>query len=121
MGKGKKLNTREEILGLQRTLRVVPVSTDDGVFYIKEMTGTERDEWEQLMVRARDADNYIGTRGVTLALAIVDSEGNRLFDVDKDADALGALPVSVTQPVFNAWTKLNRIGEGDLKELEGNS
>lgn len=91
-----------------------------GVVRVREMTGAERDAWEQSLVGARGRVNIENVRARLVARTVVNDAGGRLFS-DADADALGALSAVALERVAKVAQRLNRLTEEDLEDAKGNS
>lgn len=120
------LLSREMILSRrgQTKRELVSVPGWGGYVYVKGMTGSERDSFEEsLAIVGKD-----GTRTPTLknfraklvARTIVDEQGRHLF-TPADIDALGELDANDLQTVFNVAQRLSGMTAADVEEMTGNS
>lgn len=112
--------SRDQILDaddLQR--KEVTVKEWGGSVFVRSMTGSERDAWEQSIIAGaeRNLDNI---RARLVVLTAVDAEGRRIFEND-DADALGKKSAKALDRLFAAASRLNGLGRADIEELAGNS
>lgn len=107
---------RAAILGLSVVATVQPIDLPGlGRVHVRTMTGAERDRFEETQRTVKLA-NF---RGRFAAAVLCDAEGGRLFD-DSDAGALGALPSTVLDKVYDAGSKLNGIGNDHAEAAEKN-
>lgn len=112
---------REAILS-QRTLRRQEVQCPEwGVtLFIREMTGAERDEWDQSLTNGKGKVDIRNIRARLVAQCAVDAEGGRIF-TQADAEALGAVSAKALDRCAKVAQNLNGLGESDLEEAKGNS
>lgn len=112
---------RAQILG-QNQLKTVAVECPEwGVtVHIREMTGKDRDAWEQSLQGTRGKVNIENIRARLVAFTAVDAEGAKVFS-PKDAEALGELSAKALSRCATAAQKLNGLTEDDLEEAKGNS
>jgi len=92
----------------------------NGQIYIRTLTGSERDAFEQSIIADKGKTNLANIRARLCALAICDEKGKRLFE-DKDIVTLGSKSAVALDCVFSAVQKLNGIGEEEIEELAKNS
>jgi hypothetical protein len=104
----------------------------EGYVYIKTLTGTERDAFEDSLIREVvevEADGSVKTRRMSatdnvraklLVYAICDKEGNPLFTKEEIA-ALGELSANGLTRAYNIASKMNAVSDADVKELAKNS
>ena len=112
--------TRESILGAEdsKTERV-EIPEWDGYLFVKNMTGTERDNWEGGMVEQRGRNrnmNFQNMRARLVALVAVDEDGNHLFRKN-DVIELGKKNAKALDRIFTVAQKLNGITAEDVEEL----
>lgn len=91
-----------------------------GTVRLRTMSGTERDEFEQLCMQASKNNSFAGMRARLVSLTAVDETGERLFN-DKEVEALGNKSSKALQRLFDSAQKLNGITDDEVEELEGNS
>lgn len=99
---------------------LVKVPEWNGEVYIRTMTGTERDQFEQSLAISKDKLNLANIRARLCALAICDEDGNRLF-TDSEIEALGQKSAAALDRIFEVAQRLNKIGAKDIEDLEKNS
>ena len=88
-----------------------------GDVYIRVMTGTERDKYEEWAINS--GKSLQGIRGRIASLCLVDENGVRLF-TDDDVDALGQKSGAALERIVTAIMKLNAVTAADVKEIAGN-
>src|SRR5690349_15146048 len=102
-------------------LEEVPVPEWGGSVFVKTMSGTERDAFEEGIVEARKSGTELVNIRARLAVYVVcDKTGARLF-TDDDAEALGKKSGKALDRIFSVAQRLSGIGDSDVAELEGNS
>lgn len=113
--------TRDAILATRATLRSEDVEVPEwgGTVRVREMTGAERDAWEQSLVGAKGKVNIENVRARLVSRTVVDEAGVRLFS-DTDAEALGQTSAAALERVARVAQKLNKLTEDDLEEAKGN-
>jgi len=93
-----------------------------GDVYVRTLTGTERDDFEQscLTSKGKNKDmNLKNIRARLCVLCICREDGTRLFDA-RDVDALGKKSSSALDLVFSVAQNLNGLSGKDAEELAGN-
>ena len=120
--------TREQILGAEDLPRAeVPVPEWGGVVLVRSLTGRERDQYEESLIRWRASGGQRVKVGADLAnararlvsLAVIDEDGTRLFS-DQDVHALGEKSSRALERVFDVAARLSGLQPGDVEELVGN-
>lgn len=115
--------TKEQILAAQDLKsEVVAVPEWGGEVRLRSMTGADRDAYEQSLVEARgegEARRLANVRARLVAFCAVDEAGARLFS-EADVEALGAKSAAALDRLFEACTRLNRIGASDVEALAKN-
>ena len=115
------LLTKKQILQADDLKReLVSVPNWGGDVYVRTMTGTERDTFEQSIVEGKGKVNLTNFRAKLCALTIADETGKRLFD-DKDIVELGKKSAKALDHIFGIAQKLNGIGTQDVEDLVKNS
>ena len=89
-----------------------------GEVWVRTLTGTERDAFEQSVIVGTDK-NLANIRARFAVLTVCDDEGRRLFD-DSDAAALGAKSAAALDRVFAVAQRLNGFSSDDVDDLAGN-
>ncbi len=113
--------SREEILG-KRHGRVEEIKVPEwgGTVFVREITASERDAFEASSLDKKGGAKMVNIRARLAVLTLADSEGKRLFS-DGDVAALGELPASAMDRIFEASMRVNRLTKSDVDELEKNS
>lgn len=116
--------TRDEILEAEDLKRAdVPVPEWGGTLLVRGLTGKERDQYEESMIRWQSGNkigaNMTNARARLVSMAAIDEEGKRLFS-DRDVRALGEKSGSALDRVFDVVAALSGIGDAEIKELTAN-
>jgi len=113
--------SRDEILGKRRgRVEEVKVPEWGGTVFVREITASERDAFEASSLDKKGGAKMVNIRARLAVLTLSDSEGKRLFG-DADVAALGELPASAMDRIFEASMRVNRLTKSDVDELEKNS
>lgn len=109
---------REELLKLADELEIRKVKLDSGEVYLKELTGSERDAYEQSLYeikRNKPEMRMEHARAKLLVKTICDKEGKLLF---KNADivAVGKIPAKILDKLFEVAQDMNGLAEGEIEE-----
>jgi hypothetical protein len=116
--------TKEQILRAKDIqTETVPVPEWGGDVLVRGLTGRERDEFEQGLVKGAGRKSQINLKLATArlcALSIVDEKGNRLFG-DGDIMALNSKSSAALQRVYKTASRLSGLGDEDLEEMVKNS
>ena len=88
----------------------------NGDLWVKTLTGSERDSFEQSMVQKKNKPNLNNVRARFAVLTICDDKGERLFS-DNDAEALGKKSAAALDRVFEVAQRLNGFSDDDQREL----
>lgn len=114
------LLTKEAILAAQDLrFEVVPVPEWGGSVRVRSMTGADRDDYEQSLIRGRtddEAQNIRNVRARLVTYSVVDEQGNRLF-TEADVEELGKKSVAALDRVFAAASRLSAVSQKDIEEL----
>lgn len=124
------LLTREALLQ-KDDLKVEKVELSKGYVFVREMTGHEKDVWEQSMLKQKPSGNknkgveYETTledfRAKLAVVTVCDAEGNLLFKPE-DARVLNKMMSATNmERIVTAAQKLNAISEQEKEELLKNS
>lgn len=124
------LLTREVLLQ-KDDLKVEKVELSKGYVFVREMTGHEKDVWEQSMLKQKPSGNknkgveYETTledfRAKLAVVTVCDAEGNLLFKPE-DARVLNKMMSATNmERIVMAAQKLNAISEEEKEELLKNS
>jgi len=124
------LLTREALLQ-KDDLKVEKVELSKGYVFVREMTGHEKDVWEQSMLKQKPSGNknkgveYETTledfRAKLAVVTVCDAEGNLLFKPE-DAKVLNKMMSATNmERIVTAAQKLNAISEQEKEEILKNS
>jgi hypothetical protein len=94
--------SREQILGTMSSLKrkEINVPNWNGVVLIREFTGAERDSVESIMLRANKTNDFSGVRAHVVCLAVIDENGNPVFDLKKDMNIVSNLSAQALEIIF---------------------
>lgn len=95
---------------------LVSVPEWGGDVYVRTLSGTERDSFEQSMITKKDKPNLDNVRARFAVLTICDEAGVRLFS-DADAKQLGDKSAAALDRVFAVAQRLNGFSSSDVEEL----
>ena len=115
--------TKDSILAHRAAVTPVEVPEWGGTVYVRVMSGTERDAYEDETFKLNGKAvelNRKNARARLLVRCIVDEGGARLFG-EADADALGAQPADVVDRVYAVAQRVNGFTAADVDELEKKS
>jgi len=126
----KKVLTRDDLLTKEK-LEVVEVDLgDDSIVYVRQMTGHERDAFEQsLLTKKRDnKGNVVAIEQATedfrakLAVQTVcDENGNLILKRDDYLRLSMNISAAKLEKIINIAQSINGIGDKDREELVKNS
>lgn len=122
------LQLTRDLLLQKDELKIEKVELTRGCVYVREMTGKEKDIWEQSMLKQTKVGNkmeYETTlddfRAKLCVVTVCDETGKLLFE-PKDVKVLNsAMSASNIEKIVAMAQKLNAITEEDKKELLKNS
>jgi hypothetical protein len=120
-----------ELLLQRDELKIEKVELTRGHVFVREMTGREKDIWEQSMLKQKasgdknKAVEYETTledfRAKLAVVTVCDAEGNLLFE-PKDVKTLNKMMSATNiERIVNIAQKLNAITEKDKDEILKNS
>jgi hypothetical protein len=120
--------SREQILS-RTDLKTedVPIGDDAGMVRVRELTGTELDEYQaSLMQQVEEEDGSTKTvpdmsnrRAKLLVFAIVDEAGVNLF-TEFDVAKVGRLPGAMVDKLFTVAERLSAVNQNAAKEITAN-
>lgn len=112
---------REAILGKTfLKVQAVPCPEWGVTVHIREMTGRERDDWEQSLAGNGKKPDIRNVRARLVSYTAVDADGNRIF-APNDADKLGGLSAKALDRCAKVAQKLNGLTDDDIEDARGNS
>jgi hypothetical protein len=108
--------------------KTVEVLVDGKTFYLKILSGFERDVFESQWLSFKQEDSVIGIRAFMVAFCLSDVEGVKTFDSGEGSEAteefldcvkqVGDIPAGKLQPLFNAAMEKNGFSDEEVTELE---
>lgn len=118
--------TKDEILAMV-DLEIQPVFIPEWknkCIYVKGLTGTERDEFEESVYLSKSGgdsgNNFKNFRAKLVAMTACDENGNRLFTLD-DTEALGKKSAAALERIYKVAEALSGFRKKDVDELTKNS
>lgn len=116
----KKILSKADILSANDLIREeVDVPEWGGTVIVRAFTADAKDAMEFKLYQMSQKLG-VGVRAAYVGLALVDDNGQRLFE-DDEIPMLGTKFAGAVDRVFEVVSRLNRISERDVKELEKNS
>lgn len=113
--------TRDSILKADDLKKqLVEVPEWGGSVYVRTLTGTERDNFEQSIIEAPGKMNMANLRARLVSKVLVDDKGQRLF-TNADAVELGTKSASALDRIFTIAQKMNGMSTADVEEMVKNS
>lgn len=114
-----KILSKQDILAANDMRREeVEVPEWGGSVYVRSLSADEKDSFEFKMYTQKQTGR--GIRAAYVGLSLVDDMGVRLF-TDEEVPMLGTKFAGAVDRVFEVVSRLNRISEKDLDDLEKNS
>lgn len=111
---------RDAVLGFNdQVIEEVEVPEWGGVICVRNLTGDERDDFEQSMVETRGKRREVRMKAVRAGLvarAACTPEGVRIF-ADRDIAALGKKSAAALDRVYQKAAELSGLREQDVEEL----
>lgn len=114
--------TKDEILAADDLQYAdVPVPEWGGTVRIRTLTGEERDNFEEKIIKRDGQGNRVGMdlnqfRAKLLVRTMVDEDGKRIF-TEQDIHALGRKSSAAMDKVFVQVRELNRMTDEDVEQL----
>ena len=102
--------------------RTIPVPEWGGDVIVKTMTGTEKDAWENSLIKGKGKNMRIDQSDVRSKLCVrvlVDEKGQRLFS-DNEFPLLGRKSSKAIEKVVEVAQELNGVSDEDIEGLVGN-
>lgn len=123
----EKIFLNKEALLAKPKLTIEKVEISEGYVFVREMTGHEKDIWEQSMLKAAPNGNPQAAPKVNYDLAnfraklavstICDEEGNLLFTMSEVHLLNKALRASDLEKIVDTAQKLNAVTDKDKEEI----
>lgn len=103
-----------------KQIRVEPVKVPgfNGDVYLREMSGIDRERYEQGITSGANEKGHV--RAMLVACTLCDESGKLLFGPDSVAE-IASWKARVLIPLAEKATELAALSEEDVQELEGNS
>jgi len=124
-----KILKKDDILNSTPALAIelVEVPEWNGAVYVRELSASERDEYEESMLNACKIGNntevrmnFKNAKARLVVKCAVDENGDRLFK-DTDATALGAKSAKALTRLASVIERLSGLSKKDIEELTKNS
>ena len=113
--------TRDAILaGATPHVNEVLVPEWGGSVYVRGITGTQRDQWDDRMYRIREGKGTSLLRGTVAAWCICDADGKRVFN-DADAGTLGNQDGAALDRIYDVALRLSGLGDAEVEGAGKNS
>ena len=116
--------TLSEILNAEDDkISCVPAPEWGGDVYLRVITGTQRDNYENNVLKCMKGDRLVENRGLKIALlrlALCDQRGKLLIQTDKDAKALGDKAAPVLQRLFEKAQQINGLDDKSVDDAAKN-
>ena len=113
--------TKEQLL--QATIEKEKVDLLGDHAYVRGMTGTERDQWEQWCLFKRKnskTETVENFRASLVVRTVCDEGGVRLF-TDTDLAAVGGMPGALLDKLYEIGARLSGVSNDDAEKLGKNS
>ena len=120
-----KVLTADQILkcnDLKKQAVAVPEWGKDAGVYIRTLTGTERDKFEEEIVKVKGDKteiNYKNMRAKLVALTACTKSGSLIFN-QSHVEALGKKSAAALDRLFSVAQKINGMSAEDVKQLTKN-
>lgn len=116
--------SRDAILSSRAKLRTQEVDVPEwgGSVVVREMSGAERDAFEESMVVQRGKSREVNLKNLRarlVAFTVCGEDGKRLFS-ERDIEELGELSAAALNRVWDVARKLSGMSDDDVEELAGN-
>ena len=112
--------TKDEILSKATLKReTVTVTELGGDVIVSEMSGAQRDAWEQTLSVRDKQGRLVNTRAKLVVATLVNDDGSRVFS-DDDVDRVGGMPSSVLDRLCDVAQRLNRLRPEDVETARKN-
>jgi len=99
---------------------VQPVTVQDETFYIRVMSGFERDAWEQYVSDPTDKNSRAKLYAQLLVKTLADASGNRAFS-DDDVDTIASKNSKALKELFDEAYAINKMGDEGVAEAKKES
>ena len=123
----KNVFLNREALLAKPKLAIEKVEISNGFVYVREMTGYEKDIWEQSMYKPAPQGNMTGTpkmnydlsgfRAKMAVCTLCDKDGNLLFTMNDVTLLSKSLKASDLEKIAEKAQALNSVSEKDKEEI----
>lgn len=114
------LLSRDDVLGAgELRTRDVDCPEWGGTIRVREMTGAERDEFEQIALRVQEGMKVKDYRALLASWCAIDEEGNQLFKPG-DVQKLSGMSSRPLDRIMDVVTELSEIGPEAKKRARAN-
>lgn len=117
------MQLRDKILGADDLKREkVEVPEWGMTLYVREMTGSERDQYEVGLIEKKDlpmSQRLENMRARLVVLCVVDDKGNRVFS-DEDIEAVGGKNAQALTRLTDAAQVINKLSDEAIEKETGN-
>jgi len=120
------LLTKEALLS-KDDLKIEKVELSKGHVYVREMTGREKDIWEQSLLKQKPSGNknvpfeyetsLEDYRAKLAVVTVCDAEGNLLFKPEEAKKLNSCISASNMERIIDAANKLNAITAKDREDI----
>jgi hypothetical protein len=114
---GKALTAQAILKAEDLPKRRVEIPEWGGHVFVRELTGTERDEYEQRFVNVATGErrpNVPNMRAWLVTMCAIDDKGKRLF-VNAQVDAVGSKSAGVLTRLFEVAADLNGLSDDSVE------
>lgn len=121
-------STKTEFLTAAKLNTEIVAVDGFGEVTLQKMSGKARDRLEAFLDskprhpndrnRARDVEGY---RPLAIALCLLDGDGKRMFETDKEIEELAAIDADIIDALFLHVDRINKLTPAAVEEAEGNS
>ena len=113
--------TKEAIMAaVDIAVETVHVPEWGGDVKVRGLTGAQRDQYEQMLLGQREKSGaFYNIRATLCVLAIVDDNGNQLFDV-AEIDALGKKSAAALDRIADVIRRISGLAPEAVEDAEKN-
>ena len=118
--KMKRLDPRD--FRKPRTLASEDVEIEDwgGFVTVREMSGAERDEFDEFVLKSREEGKVSGVRAVIVSICCVDGNGKRMF-TNLDIPDLQKQSARIITQISDVGMRLSGLSADEVEDRSGNS
>ena len=115
----KKLTKKDFLKERELKTEIVPIPEWNGEIIVREMTGTERDEFDEFVLNSQAEGKVKALRSVVVSICCVDEEGKRMF-TNLDVPDLQKISSKITMKISDVALKLSGMAADDVEDREKN-